>query len=485
MNRQIRIVGLGMIVLFVLLFLQLNYLQVVRASSLDHNHLNTRLALSKFTTKRGDIVTSDAVVLAHSQPTDDSLKFLRVYPTKDLFGQVTGFFSFTYGLEGAERTFDKDLTGANAGFQLPHSIKDLTVKQDKSQTVVLTLSNKLEQLARTQLGTRKGSIVALDPTTGAILALWSNPAYDPGPLAAHDQQPVRNYYQTLNTNPDQPLLAGSFRERFFPGSTFKVITASAVLDRKPELATKAYPILSGLPLPQTGGQVLRNFGGEVCGGQLPALFRVSCNSGFAAIGLDLGAANLATEANNFGFDRTPPFDLPEVAQSFFPTASSFAHDLPGLAKSAIGQQSVQATPLEMAMVAGGIANGGVIMKPHVLDRVTDSQGQVVRTYQPAQWTTATSPDTAAQMTQLMTTVVQSGTGVAAQIPGVVVAGKTGTAQTGKNTIHAWFVCFAPAAAPKVAVAVLVEDQPEGNDAQGGIIAAPIAKAVLQAALQGP
>jgi peptidoglycan glycosyltransferase len=485
MNRQIRLAGIGVIVLFLLLFLQLNYLQVVRATGLDHNHLNTRLALAKFTTKRGDIVSADAVVLAHSQPTSDSLKYLRVYPTADLFGQVTGYFSFTYGEEGAERTFDADLTGANSPFKLPQSLKDLTVKQDRSQTVTLTLSSKLQQLAKDQLGGRKGAVVALDPTTGAILALWSNPSFDPNPLAAHDQQQVRTFWQAENANPDQPLLAASYRQRFFPGSTFKVITSAAVLDHRPDLAAKVYPQLSALPLPQTNGQVLRNFGGEVCGGALPDLFRVSCNSGYAAIGLDLGAQALSDEATSFGFDQTPPLDLPEGAQSHFPAAASFAHDLPGLAKSAIGQQNVQAVPLNMALVAGAIANGGVMMKPHILAKVSDSQGQVVRTYHPSTWLTATSAATATQMTQLMTSVVQSGTGTAAQIPGVDVAGKTGTAQTGNNTIEAWFVAFAPAAAPKVAVAVLVEDQPEGGEATGGVIAAPIAKAVMQAALQGP
>ena len=485
MNRQIRIAGIGMIVLFLLLFLQLNYVQVVRASSLEHNPLNSRLALAAFTTKRGDIVSSDGVILAQSQPTSDGYKYLRVYPTGNLFGQITGFFSFTYGEEGAEREFDADLTGANTPLQLPHSLKDLTITQDRSQTVTLTLSDKLQQLAKTELGNRLGSVVALNPSTGAILAMWSNPSYDPNPLAAHNQQTVRSDWQAENAAADQPLLAGSFRERFFPGSTFKIITSSAVFDHDPSLATMSFPALSGLPLPDTNGQVLRNFDGEVCGGMLPELFKVSCNSGFAAIGLDLGASSLANEATSFGFDQTPPIDLPEAAQSYFPPAGSFAQDLPGLAKSAIGQENVQATPLEMALVAGAIANGGVIMTPHILEQVSNSQGQVVKTYQPKPWLTATSQATATQMTQLMISVVQSGTGVAAKIPGIEVAGKTGTAQTGNNTIHAWFACFAPATDPQIAVAVLVENQPEGNDAQGGTIAAPIAKAILQAALQSP
>ncbi|HEX3425183.1 MAG TPA: penicillin-binding protein 2 [Acidimicrobiales bacterium] len=472
-----------MIVLFVILFGQLNYLQVVRASSLNHNPINTRLALAKFSTKRGDLVSADGVVLAHSVPTSDDYKYLRTYPTADLFGQVTGYFSLTYGEEGAERQFDADLTGANAPL-FPRSLKDLTITQDRSQTVTLTLSNKLQQLAKNQLGNRLGAVVALNPSTGALLALWSNPSFDPTPLASHTIATERSAWQADNAAPNQPLLAGSYRNRYFPGSTFKVITASAVFDHQPALATKVYPTLSALPLPNAGGQVLRNFNGEVCGGPLPSLFRVSCNSGFAAIGLDLGASALASEANSFGFNQKLPIDLPEAAQSYFPPASSFGNDLPGLAKSAIGQENVQAVPLGMALVAAGIANNGVIMTPHILDHVSNSQGQVVSTYQAKPWITATSPQTASQMTQLMIQVVQSGTGVAAQIPGVQVAGKTGTAQTGNNTIHAWFVCFAPATAPKVAVAVLVENQPEGNDAQGGTIAAPIAKAIVQAVLQG-
>jgi peptidoglycan glycosyltransferase len=483
MNRQIRLIGVGIAVLFLLLFLQLNYLQVVRANSLNHHPLNARLALAKFNTKRGDIVSADGKVLAHSQPTSDQFKYLRTYPEGDLFAQVTGYFSFTYGEDGAERSFDADLTGANAPFKLP-SLKDLTVRRDKSQTVTLTLSDKLQRVARQALGTRKGSVVAIDPSTGAILALWSNPSFDPNALAAHDQNQVRSYWEAANANPDKPLLPRSYRERFFPGSTFKMVTSSAVYERKPDLATKPYPFLSALPLPQTNGQVLRNFGGEVCGGVLPELFRVSCNTGFGQIGLDLGGPALAGEAADYGFNKTPPLDLPAVARSFFPPGDSFVHDQPGLAKSAIGQEDVAATPLQMALLASAIANNGVIMRPHVLDRVSNSEGQVVRTYQPSPWIRATSAQTAAQMTQLMVSVVQNGTGTAAQIPGVQVAGKTGTAQTGNNTIHAWFACFAPSPQPKIAVAVLVQDQPESNEATGGAIAAPIAKAVLQAALGG-
>ncbi|MHB1535650.1 MAG: penicillin-binding transpeptidase domain-containing protein, partial [Acidimicrobiales bacterium] len=239
-----------------------------------------------------------------------------------------------------------------------------------------------------------------------------------------------------------------------------------------------------LPLPQTTN-LLHNYAGEVCGGRLLALFTVSCDTGFGQIGLDLGGASLTAEAHSFGFDQTPPIDLPYPAQSSFPAASSFAQKLPTLAFSALGQQNVQATPLEMAMVAGAIADSGTIMTPHVLDHVTNSQDKVVRTYAPKPWLQATSASTAAKLTKLMLSVVNSsnGTGGAARIPGVAVAAKTGTAQTGTGKIDAWFAAFAPASNPSIAVAVVVPDQPSGTQNQGGTLAAPIAKAMIQAYLK--
>jgi penicillin-binding protein A len=483
MNRQIRLVGLAMLALFTALFAQLNYLQVVHASAINHNPHNSRLATKEFSANRGDLISSDGVVLAHSAPTSDTFKHQRQYPTGDLFAHEVGFFSFTYGEDGAERQFDDDLTGKNAPLQLPKSFGQLFVTQNRAQNVTLTLSNKLQLVAKQALGPRKGAVIALNPSTGALLAMWSYPSFDPNPLANHDQQQVRQAWQADNANPDKPFLPRTFRERYFPGSTFKVVTTSAVFDHSPELASRSYPFLSALPLPQTAGQSLHNFGNETCGGTLPNLLRVSCNTGFAQIGMDLGGDNLTAEATAFGMTQAPPLDLPAPAASFFPPGG-FKHDLPGLAKSAIGQQNVQATPLEMALIASGIADGGVIMRPHVLASVADSQGRVVRTYQPKPWLTATSAATANQVRDLMVNVVTSGTGTAAQIPGVTVAGKTGTAQTGTGTVHTWFICFAPADAPKVAVAVLVEDQPGVNEATGGVIAAPIAKTVLQAALAG-
>jgi peptidoglycan glycosyltransferase len=488
-NRQIRLLGLGILILFVALFLQLNWLQIVHAPALEANPLNSRAIVKEFTAKRGDIVSADGTTLATSVPTTDQFKYLRQYPTGELFSQITGFFSFTYGADGAERTYDRVLTGKSSPFKLPTSLsqlRNLLAKHDESQSITLTVLDKLQKVAQAQLAGRDGSVVALDPRTGSILAMYSNPSFDPNLLSEHNQAQVQANYRALSARPGGVLAPGAYRQRYFPGSTFKIVTSGAVYDHKPRLATKVYPTLSALPLPQTTNE-LHNFGGESCGGQLPELFTISCDTGFGQIGLDLGGVALNQQAVAFGFNKTPPIDLPFPAQSTFPAAASFVFDQPGLAYSAIGQQDVQATPLMMAMVAGAVANGGTIMTPHILGHVTNSQNQVVSTYQPKPWLHVTSPATADQLRTLMLSVVNSpqGTGTAAQIPGVEVAGKTGTAQTGTGKVDTWFVAFAPAASPTIAVAVLLPNQPPENEFTGGTVAAPIAKAIIEAYLNTP
>jgi peptidoglycan glycosyltransferase len=486
MNRQIRLMGVGIMLLFVALFLQLNYVQVVHAGALDSNPLNGRAVVSEYTRQRGDIVSADGVTLATSVPTNDQFKYLREYPTGALFEEVTGFFSFIYGSDGAERTYDKVLTGVQSPFKLPTSLSDLgalLTQRNQSQSITLTVLDKLQKVAQQGLAGRFGSVVALDPKTGAILAMYSNPTFDPNLLSGHNLAQVQANYQKLSSEPGGVFAPPAYEQRWFPGSSFKVITASAVYDHDPALATQTFPDLGALQLPDSN-LLLHNYAGEVCGGQILQLFTVSCDTGFGKIGLDLGASSLYSEATSFGFDQTPPIDLPFSAQSNFPTPASFAQDVPGLAYSAIGQQDVQATPLEMAMVAGAIADRGTIMTPHILDRITNSQNQVVSVYQPKVWKQATSAATAAKVTLLMESVVNSpnGTGVVARIPGVEVAAKTGTAQTGTNHVDAWFVAFAPANNPVIAVAVVLPNQPPQNEYQGGLLAAPIARAMIESYL---
>ncbi|MDP9070719.1 MAG: penicillin-binding protein 2 [Actinomycetota bacterium] len=482
MDRQVRRLGLALLVLFCALFLQLNYLHVVRADKLANAPGNNRNAVRDFSRERGTIETLDGTVLAESVPTDDVFKRLRRYPEGELFAHVAGYFSFTFGTDGVERTYNDDLAGRSVPLR---RLRDVLSEDVRTGNVILTLSKSLQQVARDQLGRRKGAVVAINPTDGAVLAMWSYPSFDPNPLAAHNQRPVQEAWQSLQAAPDKPLLARSFRERYPPGSTFKVVTAAAALDRAPELRSKDYPRLRDLDLPQTDRN-LPNFGGSSCGGDLPALLKVSCNTGFAQMGLDLGADKLAGEARDFGFAAQPPLDLPAVARSVFAEASSFARDKPALAKSAIGQQDVSATPLQMALVAAGVANGGVVMKPHVMKEVRDSEGEVVRSWRPEPWTRAMSPDSAAALGEMMVGVVNGGTATRAAVPGAQVAAKTGTAQTTGDNSHAWIIAFAPAEAPRVAVAVIVESQPGlGDTVTGGRVAAPIAQAVLRAALASP
>jgi peptidoglycan glycosyltransferase len=480
-NPQIRRLGVVLVVLFCALFFQLNWLQVIHANALNNNPGNSRAVVRDFIQPRGVIQTADGQVIAESVPSGDSFKVQRRYPQGELYAHLTGYFSFTYGSEGVEREYNDALTGKVR--KSSFDPRDLLVERSKTANVTLTVNSKLQKIATDQLGNRKGSVVALDPTTGAILAFADYPSYDPNTLASHDQDAVRQAWSALNADAGKPLLPRTYRERFFPGSSFKVVTSAVALATGGVTVTMPiYPNLVELPLPNAGGQTLSNFAGERCGGPLPEALRISCNTAFGQIGLDLGGAKLTAGAEAFGFNKVPPLDLPFGASSTFPPASDFDRDKPALAKSAIGQQDVASTPLQMALVAAGIANNGVIMTPHVMSEVRDTEGSVVQTYDNKPWLTAVPPDVAHTVRDMMVGVVNGGTGTAARIPGISVAGKTGTAQTGQNTSHTWFIAFAPAEAPRVAVAVIVENQPNVNEATGGVIAAPIAQAVMRAAL---
>jgi peptidoglycan glycosyltransferase len=477
-DRQIRRVGVVLMGLFVLLFLNLNYLQVVRRDSLANDPRNTRVAVRDFSRPRGQIISADGTVLAKSVPSGDAFERQRQYPAGDLFGHITGFFSFSYGRTGVERTYGDELAGRDLGFR---TIKDVLVERTVTGDVYLTVDKNLQQLARDALGQKRGSVVLLDATNGAVLAAWSYPSYDPNALAAHDQKAVQGAYQLLNAAANKPLQAKTYQETFPPGSTFKVVTSAAALERNPDVAAKVYPPLKELDLPQTN-RTLPNFGGSTCGGGIADLLRVSCNTGFGQMGLDLGAETLHAEAQDFGFNDRPPIDLPAAARSVFPSPDEFKQDLPALAKSAIGQQSVRATPLEMALVAAGIVNGGSIMKPHVLAEIKDNDGQTVRSYEPSEWKRATSPEVAQQLRDLMVNVAENGTATRAKVPGAIVGGKTGTAQTTGDNAHAWFIGFGDANGRKLAVSVIVESQPEVSEATGGRVAAPIGGQLLKAGL---
>ena len=496
MNSGIRRVGAVIVVLVLALVAQLTYLQVARSDKLADDPRNPRGFLTNAQRDRGPIVSSDGVIVAQSVPADDEFKRQRVYPkdTAALFAGITGFQSVQFGESGVERTYSDDLAGRTFELQTSN-LADVFATRQPVGTVVLTTSRAVQQLAADGLAGRPGAVVVLDVRTGGVLAAYSNPTYDPNLLVNHNVRKAQAARSLLLLDPSKPLLPHAWAEVYPPGSTFKTVTASIAIQNNVDV-DKQFPVVSEIPLPQTNGQTLQNFGGERCGGSLLDGFIVSCNTTYAQVGFDLGE-KLAAGVQNFGVQTDPPasghvsgFD-PPIARSQGPRRGTFQRNQPAFMQDAIGQHDVRVTPLQMALVAESVATGGTILDPHVVDCVLDPNNRVVKRVGTTEYKRAMDPATADTMRQFMLGVVNDprGTGTAAQIPGVQVAGKTGTAETGDNRPpHAWFIAFAPADAPRYAVAVLVEHGgTDGTNAEatGGRVAAPIAKQVLQALLATP
>jgi peptidoglycan glycosyltransferase len=484
-TKQIRALGIGLMVCFLVLFVQLNRLTVFQATTLNDNPNNTRDILRDFSQPRGDVVTADGVVIARSVASGDRFEFQRQFPEGDLFAHVTGYFSFTLGSSGVERTYNDELAGRTIDLSL-QGLDDLFVDERRVGNLTLTVRADLQRLAAEQLGQREGSVVAIDPRSGDILALVSYPRYDPNVLADHDTAAATIASELLDLDENKPRLARAYQERYFPGSTFKVVTATAGIS-KGDVTTDAprYPTTSSYTPPGTT-RPLRNFGGDSCGGALFQILRQSCNTAFAQMGVETGPEAMIETAEAFGFNQDVPIDLSAPARSNFPT--DFERNVPALAQSAIGQNEVSATPLQMAMVAAAVANGGEIMTPHVLRDVSDPDGNIVDTYDPEVWTRAMDEPTATLMREAMRGVVDSGTATRLDVPGFDVAGKTGTAQLGTDPprSHAWIIGFAgpEGEEPSIAVAVIIEGQPGASEQTGGRVAAPIAQALLAAYLEG-
>lgn len=482
MNRGIRRVGLALTALMVVLAGQLTYLELVRADGLNRRTDNTRYSLTRLRRDRGAIVTADGVVLARSVPSADVWKFQRQYPRGPEFAALTGFQSIVYGATGLEAYYDNELTGEAVQLQVGNL--SALFKGRAPSTLVLNVSARAQDVAMKALAGRAGSVVALDVQTGGVVAMYSNPTFEPGFLASHDAKALRTVFGALANAPDNPMLPRAYREVYPAGSTFKVLTTATALGSGRFNATTPFPRVSSIPLPLTN-RTLANFGGEVCGGTLEESFTVSCNTTFAAIGLSLGD-QLVAGVTKFGLNAPPPpIDLdPGAVRSTLRIGGTFKSSEPRYALAAIGQGDVAVTPLEMALVAESVATGGTMLVPRVAKEVRNADNKVVRAIAPSPWRVVMTPAVAAELTRFMVGVVQRGTGRNAQIPGVQVAGKTGTAETTEGAAPlAWFIGFAPAEAPRYAVAVLVEHtQGVGDAATGGRVAAPIARDVLAALL---
>jgi len=486
MSRRIRWLGIALILCFSLVLVQLTHLQAIESGPLSASPGNPRNAAKNLDNNRGDILAADGTVLAYSKPTHapGSYKYQRVYPPAraGLFSDIVGYASDLYGTWGIEYQYNDQLISHS---QPAGSLGELLNPMSGTDDVTLTVQPKLQEAAQSALAGRDGAVVVLDPSTGAVLALYANPTYDPN-LLASTSPGVQTEGRTDALNKDDEgydaLGSLAYSQRWAPGSTFKVITASAAYDYKPDLVAKSYPVRVATPLPDSN-LVLHNDGGTACGGTIAQMLPPSCDPGFADLGLDLGATALANQAEQFGYNSVPPLDIPGVVPATFPAANQFSQNLPGLAYSAIGQEDVAATALQGALEAAAIANHGTIMTPHLMAQIRNAQGAVVSTYAPKPWRQATTAATAAALTPLMRAVVTSGTAEVVGFPAQdQVAAKTGTAQAGQanQLVTAWMIAFAPASGPQVAIAVVLPDQT--NSATGALEAGPIVKAMIEASL---
>lgn len=468
------------VVLFAVLVAWTSRWSVFEARALNDNQLNKRPLLAQLHVKRGAIEAADGTVLARSVHGPRGT-YRRTYPTGALFGHPVGYSNVALQqLSGIERFRNGELSGQSTS-ELGSLADQLQGKRQQGDTVITSLDPRAQQIAEQELAATgsPGAVVALDPRTGAVKVMASTPGYDPNALG----DPGR--YRALNSDPAAPLLNRATQSSYAPGSTFKVITASAAIDSGRYTPNS---VIDGSSPKTISGVPMRNDLGTSYGPiTLTDAMTNSVNTVFGQIGEALGKQTMADYMRRFGFYRKPPLDYP--ADEMFASGERLNGrllpvDSPqvDVGRMAIGQDKLAVTPLQMAMVVAAVANGGRLMAPHLADRVVDPDGRTVDRVQPKVWSTPISATTAAEVNQMMRNVVESGTGTAVQLPGIQVAGKTGTAEVGTlgaNLTQPSFVAFAPADNPRIAIAVTVERSQGGF---GGTVAAPIARAVLQSLL---
>jgi peptidoglycan glycosyltransferase len=482
MNRSIRRLGLALGVLVLALMVNINVQQVFLASETRNRPGNQRTVLEEYDRERGPILVGNDPV-ARSIPTDDQYKYLRKYSQGPLYAPATGFYSALYGATGIERAETDVLAGTSDLFIVDRMQQLISGREAKGGAVTLTLNAAAQAAAYNGLGSRVGSVTAIDPSTGEILALATSPSYNPNALATHDLQANQRAYEKLNADPNKPLLNRPLVSDPPPGSVFKLVTTAAALESGQYTASSILPGPAAYKLPGTNTS-LRTWQGAPCGPggktTLANALAVSCNSAYAYLGVQLGQDALKAQAEKFGFNRS--FTVPmRAATSKYPDGLDPAQT----AMSAIGQFDVTATTLQMAMVGAAIGNQGVTMSPYLVKEIRGTELQVLQRASPSKFATALSPENARAEMGMMVGVVENGTGSNARISGIQVGGKTGTAETGEGRpAVAWFVAVAPADAPRVAVAVSIENAGGQAEVSGNGLAAPIARDVIQAILNG-
>ncbi|MDJ0961350.1 MAG: penicillin-binding protein 2 [Acidimicrobiia bacterium] len=484
MNGPVRHLAIALFLGFALLVGAVTWHQIIVGPDYRDDSRNLRLVAGRTGRERGTIITADGVVVSRSvADPDDPRVFRREYPEGPLYSHVVGYSTLLFGSSGLEQTRGDDLV-SNRDATISGVIRAILGGDVRAKGLGLTINHELQQLAATALGDQRGAVVALDPRTGAILAMVSAPTFDANDLLGGG---VAAAGDALAADPDAPLLNRVIAETYAPGSTFKIITTSAALETGVAGPATEFDDPIALELPGSTA-VIRNFSRGPCGDgdsvELQRAFARSCNTTFAALGLEVGANDLVSTAQAFGVNSDVPFDLTSLA-SFVPATEEFDFNLAGLAQTAIGERDVRVTPLQMALVGAAIANGGEIMEPYLVAEVFNSDATIESVTEPVVWRRAISPATAATIADLMELAVTSGTGTRAAVPGIRIGGKTGTAEVPGGPPHSWFVGYGPVEAdedtPQIVVAVLVESGGDaGESATGGTVAAPIAQQLMAA-----
>ncbi|MFD7874009.1 peptidoglycan D,D-transpeptidase FtsI family protein [Streptomyces sp. NPDC059766] len=484
MNKPLRRIAIFCGLLVLTLLLRDNWLQYVKADTLASDTDNRRVNITRYASPRGDIIVDGKAITGSVESGDNDFKYKRTWKDGAMWAPVTGFSSQAFGANQLEKLEDGILTGTDNRLFFRNTLDMITGKQKEGGSVVTTLNAAAQKAAYKGLGNKKGAVAAIDPATGKILALVSTPSYDPSTFAGTSDSDQKAWNKVLKkNNPDDPMLNRALRETYPPGSTFKVVTAAAALENGVvsgiDDATKT-PDPFRLPQSSTN---LTNEHGACKNATLREALRVSCNTVFAKMADNVGNEKMIEQAEKFGFNNAT-LDTPvRAAESIYPKDNQPQNALDG-----IGQGSNAATPLQMAMVASAVANNGKLMQPYMVDQLRASNLDVIETNEPKELSQAVSSETAQKLQQMMETVVKSGTGTSAQISGVTVGGKTGTAQHGLNNSekpYAWFISYAKLSdgSSPVAVAVVVEDGAANRgDITGGGLAAPIAKDVMKAVI---
>ncbi|MGW2370883.1 MULTISPECIES: peptidoglycan D,D-transpeptidase FtsI family protein [Kitasatospora] len=482
MNKPIRRISIFCLVLILALMVRANWVQGVQADALATNKNNKRQLYDRYAHPRGNIIAGGQPVTSSDFVNGVRFKYKTSWVDGPMWAPVTGFSTLgqSSGLEALE---DGVLSGSDDRLFFRNTLDMLTGEPKKGGDVVTTINPKVQKAAWDAMNGKKGAVVALDPKTGAILALVSAPSYDPGTISGYDNDATKAW-NDLNADPNKPLDNRALKYTYPPGSTFKLVTATAAFENGMfQSIDDATSTPDPYTLPGTQTTLKNESPNERCeNATVKAGMDQSCNTVFAKIGADLGKDKMRAQAEKFGFNST--IDTPVRAEkSVFPNSAS----LDGTAQDSIGQHDTRATPLQVAMVSAAIANNGSLMQPYLVDQERSASLTTLSKHTEKQFSQAMSPATAQKMQDLMVSVVQDGTGKNAQIPGVQVGGKTGTAQHGENNSglpYAWFTSWAKTPdGQSVAVAVVVEDGSDNRDGiSGGRLAAPIAKAVMQAAL---